>query len=80
MWRELVATGRMHLFLVENRGAPAEARIVSFNATVFVTDQFCRAAQTSLPAYLGGQLAPRFFSRGFPVLGPDDARANGGRD
>ncbi len=79
MWRELVATERMHLFLVENRSAPAEARIVSFNATVFVTDQFCRAAQTSLPAYLGGQLARRCFSRGFPVLGPDEiARANGG--
>jgi DNA-binding CsgD family transcriptional regulator len=79
MWRGLVADGRMLLFLVEDRSRPPGSRIVSFSATVFVTDRFCFEAQSMLPPYLGVQLSQRYFSGALPVLNDRQvARANAG--
>src|SRR6266481_5103931 len=77
MWRTLLSQGVMQLFLVEDRVKPAGSRIVSFNASVFVTDEFCSQARLTLPPYLGVELARRYLSRQLPVLNRDQvARAN----
>src|SRR5262249_36480639 len=57
MWRALLSNGTMQLFLVEDRAKPAGSRIVSFSATVFVTDEFCSKARSTLPPYLGVELS-----------------------
>src|SRR5213078_45082 len=41
MWRTLLSNWAMQIFLVEDRAKPLASRIVSFSATVFVTDEFC---------------------------------------
>lgn len=67
----------MQLFLVENRARPRGSRIVSFSAVVFGTDEFCAAARSVLPPYLGLQLARYYLSHESPVLSPMQvARAN----
>ena len=77
MWRTLLSNGAMQLFLVEDRARPAGSRIVSFNASVFVTDEFCSQARLTLPPYLGVELARRYLSRQLPVLNRDQvARDN----
>lgn len=68
MWRDLLANGTMQLFLVEDRAKPLGSRIVSFSATVFVTDGFCSEAQSTLPPYLGLQVATRYLGRELPAL------------
>jgi DNA-binding CsgD family transcriptional regulator len=77
MWRTLLASGSMQLFLVEDRARPLDSRIISFSATVFATDGFCREARSTLPPYLGVQVARRYLSRDLPVLNREQvARAN----
>jgi len=77
MWRTLLSQGAMQLFLVEDRVKPAGSRIVSFNASVFVTDEFCSQARLTLPPYLGVELTRRYLSRQLPVLNRDQvARDN----
>ncbi len=77
MWRTLLSKGAMQLFLVEDRVKPAGSRIVSFNASVFVTDGSCSQARSTLPPYLGVELTRRYLSRQFPVLNRDQvARDN----
>lgn len=77
MWASLLSKGGMQLFLVEDRAKPGGSRIVSFAATVFVTDEFCSEAQSMLPPYLGTELARRYLSRQLPVLNREQvARAN----
>jgi len=79
MWRTLLSNGAMQLFLVEDRARPAGSRIVSFNASVFVTDEFCSQARLTLPPYLGVELARRYLSRQLPVLNREQvACANAG--
>jgi hypothetical protein len=77
MWRTLLFSGRMQLSLVENRARPLSSRIVSFSMTVFVTDDFCCKAQSTLPPYLGAQVARHYLSHELPVLNREQiARAN----
>jgi DNA-binding CsgD family transcriptional regulator len=79
MWRTLLSNGAMQLFLVEDRARPAGSRIVSFNASVFVTDEFCSQARSTLRPYLGIELARRYLSRQLPVLNRERiAAANAG--
>jgi len=77
MWGNLLSGERMQLFLVENRTKPLGSRIVSFSATVFTTDAFCREAQSTLPPWLGVQVAQHYLSHDLPVLNREQvARAN----
>jgi hypothetical protein len=68
MWRTLLSAGRMQLFLVENRVKPLALQIISFGATVFATDEFCRKAQSALPPRLSVQIAEQYLSHDLPVL------------
>jgi hypothetical protein len=77
MWNALLSDGGMQLFLVEDRARPAGSRIVSFSATVFVTDEFCSQARSTLPPYLAVELARRYLSRQLPILNREKiAQAN----
>ena len=77
MWRALLSKWGMQIFLVEDRAKPLASRIVSFSATVFVTDEFCYEAQSKLAPYLGVQVARRFLSNKLPLLNREQvARAN----
>ena len=77
MWRKLLSDGAMQLFLVEDRARPSGSRIVAFGAAVFVTDEFCSEARSTLPPYLGVELARRYLSQDLPVLNRKQiARAN----
>jgi DNA-binding CsgD family transcriptional regulator len=80
MWRTLLSDGRMQLFLVENRAKSFGSRIVSFNATVFATDEFCCEARSTLPPYLGVQIVQHYLSHELPLLNREQvARANARR-
>ena len=77
MWRALLSNGAMQISLVEDRAKPLALRIISFSATVFVTDEFCSEARSKLPPYLGVHLARRFLSGKLPLLNRKQvARAN----
>ena len=77
LWRTLLSNGAMQLFLVEDRAKPVGSRVVSFNAIIFVTDEFCSEARLTLPPYLGVELSRRYLSRRLPVLNREQvARAN----
>jgi DNA-binding NarL/FixJ family response regulator len=77
MWLTYLSDGRMQLFLVEDRARPLGSRIVSFNAIVFVSDKFCSEARSTLPPYLGVQMARHYFSHELPILNRQQiARAN----
>ena len=77
VWRALVSNWAMQIFLVEDRAKPLASRIVSFSATVFVTDEFCCEAQSKLSPYLGVHVARRFLSHKLPLLNRKQvARAN----
>jgi len=79
MWRALLSNGAMQIFLVENRARPVGSRVVSFNAFMFVTDEFCAQARSTLPPYLSVELARRYCSRHLPVLDREQiARDNAG--
>jgi hypothetical protein len=79
MWRILLLEGPMKLSLVEDRARPRGSRIVSFNAILFVTDEFCSQARSALPPYLGIELTRRFLSNQLPALNHEQiARANAG--
>jgi hypothetical protein len=77
MWRAMLLKGTMKLSLVEDRARPLGSRIVSFNAIVFVTDEFCSEVRSTLPPYLSVQLAREYLSPRLPVLDREQvARAN----
>ena len=79
LWSALLRDGAIQLFLVENRSGPPGSRIVSFSATVFVSDKFCREARSALAPYIGVQLVQHYLSRDLPVLSYQQvARANAG--
>jgi DNA-binding CsgD family transcriptional regulator len=77
MWRALLSNGSMLLSLVENRTKPIGLRIISFAATVFVSDEFCCEVRSTRPPYLGVEITRRYLSRELPVLSRElVARAN----
>jgi DNA-binding CsgD family transcriptional regulator len=77
MWDDLLFNGAMQLFLVEDRARTAGSRVVSFGATVFVTDEVCSEARSMLPPYLAVELTRRYLSHHLPVLNRQQvARAN----
>ena len=77
MWEALLSIGAMQLFLVEDRAQPVGSRVVSFKAVVFATDEFCSQARSTLPPYLGVELARRYLSQRLPLLNHKQvARAN----
>jgi hypothetical protein len=81
MWHTLLSSGKMRFFLVENRARPFGSRIVSFGATGFATDKFCCQARSTLPPYLGVQVARHYLSHELPLLNREQiarANANGG--
>jgi DNA-binding CsgD family transcriptional regulator len=79
MWRALLSKGAMQLCVVANRARLVSARIVSFSAIVFVTDEFCSEARSKLPPYLGVELTQRYLSGQMPVLNRKQvAHANAG--
>ena len=80
MWRSLLSNGRMQLFLVENRAKPRGSRVVSFNASLFVTDEFCRRARSTLPPYLCAQVARRYRAGKLPVLNREQVAQANARD
>ena len=71
MFQTLLNLGAMQLSLVENRRLPGGADILAFCATIFVSDAFCREARTTLPPYLGLQVARRYLAGKLPVLDRD---------
>jgi DNA-binding CsgD family transcriptional regulator len=79
LWRVMLSKGAMKVFLVEDRARPLDSRIVSFSTIVFVNDDFCSEARSTLPPYLSVDLARRYFSHQLPVLDREQvARANAG--
>ena len=81
MWHTLLSSGKMQFFLVENRARPFGSRIVSFGATIFATDEFCCQARSTLPPYLGVQVARLYLSHELPLLNREQivrANASGG--
>jgi hypothetical protein len=79
MWRTLLSNGAIQICLVENRAKPPGSRIVSFNATIFATDEFCGEVQSTAPPYVGVQVARHYLSHDLPVLNREHiAQANAG--
>jgi hypothetical protein len=77
MWHAMLSKGTMKIFLVEDRARPLGSRIVSFNAILFVTDEFCLDARSTLHPYLSVELVQRYLSGRLPVLNREQiARAN----
>jgi hypothetical protein len=77
MWRTLLFRGAMQLCLVANRAKPVGPQTVSFSAVLFVTDEFCSEARSTLRPYLGLELARHYLSRELPVLNREQvAHAN----
>jgi len=77
VWRTLLSKGAMQLCLVANRSRPVGSQIVSFNAILFVTDEFCSEARFKLRPYLGVELAEQYPSGELPILSREQvARAN----
>src|SRR4029077_3014220 len=77
VWPTLLSKGAMQLCLVANRSRPVGSQIVSFNAILFVTDEFCSEARFKLRPYLGVELAEQYPSGELPILSREQvARAN----
>src|SRR5690242_310434 len=79
MWEELIASGRLKLFLVEDRIKPRGSRMVTCCAAVFVTDAFCVAPRAAKSLFLELQLVRAYLSGNLPVLTRTEAaRTNTG--
>ena len=77
LWRILLSTGRLLLFLVEDRWRPRGARIVSCCAAIFATDAFVAEARSTLRPFLGMRLAQHYLEGELSVLSASEiARAN----
>jgi len=77
MWRHLLSTGALQLFVVEDRAKSLGSQLVSFGGFVFVIDDFCAEVRSTLPPYLSVELARRYSSQHWPILKRDRmARAN----
>ena len=79
VWRQLLAAGSLNVGIVEDLGRPPDNRIVAFGASVFVTDQFMREAQSDPAPYLSARVIRRHLQGESPVLSlPAIRRANSG--
>ena len=79
MWRAILSNGTMKLFLVEDRARPLDSRVILFSAIVFVNDEFCSEARSTLPPYLSVHLARQYLLHQLPVLNREQvASANAG--
>ena len=77
MWRTLLFKGAMQFCLVIDRAKPVDSRTISFNAVVFVTDEFSSEIRSTVGPYVGVELASRYLSRNLPVLNREQvAQAN----
>ena len=77
MWRLLLLKGSMKLLLVEDRARPLGSQIISFNAILFVNDEFCLQVRSTLSPYVGVELIRQYLSRQTPILNREQiARAN----
>src|SRR5437899_10783132 len=63
MWHTLLSKGAMQFCLVMNRAKPIGSRITSFGAVLFVTDEFCSKARSTLRPYVVVDLAGQYLSR-----------------
>jgi hypothetical protein len=80
MWRAMLLKGTMKLSLLEDRARPLGSRIVSFNAILFVTDEFCSEARSILPPYLSVELVRKYLSHRLPVLDREQVAKANARD
>ena len=64
----LIANESIQILVVENRSNPTSSRVVSFCAAIFVTDEFCAEAQSTLGPHLDAQVARYYSSQKLPVL------------
>lgn len=77
MWQDLLGSGRLKLFLVEDRNKKGAGCIVSCCAAIFVTDDFCREIQSAASPFLGPELVRCYLDGELPVLTRSEiARAN----
>ena len=77
MWQELLASGALKLFLVEDRNQRLGSRIVSCCSALFITDLFCCELKSGVAPFLGIELVRRFMSHALPVLTRNEiARTN----
>ena len=68
MCKVLLAIGS-HAALSSRIAAGRWVRALSrFGATIFATTEFCSAAESTLPPYLGVQIARHYLSGGAPVM------------
>jgi hypothetical protein len=75
----MLSKGAMKLFLVEDRKTPFGSRVVSFSTFVFVTDEFCSEARSTLASYLSVDFTRRYLSHQLPILNREQiASANAG--
>jgi len=80
MWHDLLSSGRLKLFLVEDRITRGTACIVSCCAAMFVTDDFCSALKSGASPFLGVQLVRRYLSNELPVLTRSEIARRNARD
>ena len=78
LWSKLLSIGAMLLVLVEHRTKQVGPSVASFNAIIFVNDEFCAKAKSILCPYVGLELIRGYLSHKLPVLNHEQvARANG---
>lgn len=68
IWKELLSTGRLKLFLVENRLKSPGSRIMSCCAALFASDRFCSEIASMMPPFLGIQVVRNYQSRQRSIL------------
>ena len=68
MWKSLLDTGRLLLFVVEDRSRPLLSRFVSCCAAIFVTDAFCEEAKKTLSPCFGVELTQLHLAQKLPLL------------
>lgn len=79
MWEELLTSGRLKLFLVDDRIRSRGSRVVTCCAAIFVTDEFCAEARAAKSSFLGLELVRRYLSGNLPILTrAEAARAHAG--
>jgi hypothetical protein len=78
-WEGLIAENVTPFFVVEDTDAPPKEAIVAFSHIVFVEPSFIEELKTSLPPFVGAQLAARILDQRSPVLNEEAiGRGNGG--
>ena len=79
LWRRWLQADLIQMTVIEDGERPPDSRLVAFGASAFVTDEFCRDAQTRLPPGVCGHLARRWRAGDSSLLGVEAVRrANSG--